>query len=367
MTARRPLVNVGGSLRELPTGDTLQDVAQWYFGTGTPLDAGGAPGDYYVGADNKLWRKGATTWTYTGVQYGSLVAVPSKTTPVDADVVSFGDSAAGGQMVKVTWSNLIAALPFRERIWAARTYFVRPDGSDSNTGLADTPGGAFLTIPRALAVASGLDFNTYNVTIKLADGTYPQIVAPPIVGNGVLWIVGNTASPSSVVIASSGAAPAVRVLHMNAYCQVQGVTLRGSNGPRAATVGTLSIRDCIIENVTQAAFDAQIRGRFVINGPVTIRNSPNMVRVFTALEAGVLYVTSGTTITIEGTPAVSAEFCGVTGTGSSAALSGVIFAGSVTGRRFSASLNATIDVGGAGLNFLPGNVAGVTLTGGQYS
>lgn len=361
MTVRRPIVRIGGRNRQLPAGDSLQDVAQWYFGTGTPNDGGGAPGDYYVGADNKLWRKGATTWTYTGVQYGALAAVPEKTAPVGADVLSLGDSEDGFQMRRVP----ISGLPFRERLWAARTYFVRPDGSDTNTGLADTPDGAFLTIPRALAVASALDFNGFNVTIKLADGTYPQIVAPPIVGNGVLWIVGNTSSPSSVVIASSGAAPAVRVLHMNAFCQVQGVTLRGPSGPRAGS-GNLSIRECIIENVTKAAFDAQIRGRFVINGPVTIRNSPNMERVFVAFEAGVLLVVAGHTITIEGTPAVSAEFCGVTGTGSSAALSGVIFSGSVTGRRFSASLNATIDVGGAGLNFLPGNAAGVTLTGGQY-
>lgn len=106
MAARRPLVNVAGSLRELPTGDTVQGVAQWFFGTGVPSDEAGAPADYYVASDNKLWQKGATTWTYTGVQYGALGAVPAKTTPVDADVLSLGDSANGFQMAKLTLANL---------------------------------------------------------------------------------------------------------------------------------------------------------------------------------------------------------------------------------------------------------------------
>ena len=122
MTVRRPIVRIGGRNRQLPAGDTLQDVAQWYFGTGTPSDGGGAPGDYYVGADNKLWRKGATTWTYTGVQYGALAAVPEKAAPVDADVLGLGDSANGFQLAKMTLADLKAIVsPAGSVTWFATT------------------------------------------------------------------------------------------------------------------------------------------------------------------------------------------------------------------------------------------------------
>ena len=60
----------------------------------------------------------------------------------------------------------------RELLTANRTYYVRTDGSDGNTGLANTSGGAFLTIQKAIDTAAALDLSVYNVTIQLADGTY---------------------------------------------------------------------------------------------------------------------------------------------------------------------------------------------------
>ncbi len=101
MASRRPLTWISGALAELPVGDTVAGHA-WYFGSGEPNAAAGAVGEYYVEANNRLWVKDASAWTYTGVQLGSAANVVGKVVLVDADVISVGDSANSLQMRQVT-------------------------------------------------------------------------------------------------------------------------------------------------------------------------------------------------------------------------------------------------------------------------
>jgi hypothetical protein len=91
----------------------------------------------------------------------------------------------------------------REVLTADRVYFVRIDGNDSNTGLANTAGGAFLTIPKANDVAKKIDLNGFNLKIKIADGDYiSQGKISPIcpIGGGDFIIEGNTTTPENVKI-----------------------------------------------------------------------------------------------------------------------------------------------------------------------
>ena len=92
----------------------------------------------------------------------------------------------------------------REVLTGNRTYYVRSDGSDSNTGLVDSAGGAFLTIQKGINVASGLDLAGFTITIQVADGTYTGSISvdKPFIGGNV-FLIGNTTTPANCIISHS--------------------------------------------------------------------------------------------------------------------------------------------------------------------
>jgi len=66
----------------------------------------------------------------------------------------------------------VSANVTREQLTANRTYYVRNDGSDSNTGIIDSSTGAFATWAKAIDVATlSLDCNGFQVTIECNSGT----------------------------------------------------------------------------------------------------------------------------------------------------------------------------------------------------
>lgn len=109
-------------------------------------------------------------------------------------------------------SYFAASSTTRERLTAARTYYVRTDGSDSNTGLVNSSGGAFLTLQKAYDVAKAFDLGAYNITIQVAAGTYSGgVICEGVVpGAGTINFLGDTTTPTNVVI-DGGAAGALSV------------------------------------------------------------------------------------------------------------------------------------------------------------
>src|SRR5262245_20702325 len=96
----------------------------------------------------------------------------------------------------------------RELLAADRVYYVRTDGSDANSGLVNSAGGAFATIQRAVdVIAATLDIAGHTVTIQIADGTYTDpVTLKNVVGfaaPGNLVIQGNAVTPANVLISTS--------------------------------------------------------------------------------------------------------------------------------------------------------------------
>lgn len=244
----------------------------------------------------------------------------------------------------------------REKLAGARTYYVRTDGSDSNTGLTDSAGGAFLTIQKAVdTVCDKIDVGEHNVIIQVRAGTFAEsVILRRWVGRGGLTLLGDGATPSNVVISASGVC-LTSVAGAGAWT-VSGFKLT-SSGANGVTVSMSRILFGAMEFGACAAGQhilAQQGGQVVFNADCTI--SGGAARHWFANNGGYIEC-SGKTVTLSGTPAFSANFA----TASNAGLincGGNTFSGSATGARFAVSSNGLISTGGGGTSYLPGDSAG---------
>lgn len=256
------------------------------------------------------------------------------------------------------------ALAVREKLSAPRTYYVRTDGGDSNDGLSDTAGGAFLTIQKALTVAGNIDLGTHDLTIKIADGTYTGAsVGGATIGAGRVILLGNTASPSSVVLTSS--ANTLLFAGVGLY-RVQGVKVESTS---ASAIVSSDYCNVEVNNVV-----CGVVGTFGVH----LYANGGVLRVVGSysISAGAWYHARATaggvfrselaiTTTLVGTPAfsgafVQALFCG------QCVYYAATFSGAATGKRYDATANGVILSNSAGATYYPGNVAGTVSAGGQY-
>lgn len=250
----------------------------------------------------------------------------------------------------------------RERLTADRTYYVSPTGSDS--ALGTSAGRAFATITRALAVVKSLDMNGFDVTIQLADGTYTAggIADGPFVG-GRVTVRGNSAVPLNCRIeTASNCIAAVN----SAVLTVTGVTLKslGANGLFAGTNGKIVVGGAVAFDYAAGYHMSAANG-----GEISVTNDYAVIAG--ALAHWLAYFGGriscvGRAVSISFTPAFTYAWA-FSSRGGLMECYSCTFTGAATGGRYAADTNAIIFVAGASATYLPGNAAGYTLTGGQYS
>jgi len=254
----------------------------------------------------------------------------------------------------------------REVLTGNRTYYVRSDGSDSNDGLADTPGGAFATRQHAWdVIVQSLDLGGYQVTVQCgpsSDPTGSTLMDQSPIGGRVVF-TGDTTTPSNCTISST--ADCFK-LTASAQVKIEGFSLASSaNGVYAVGAGA-SVE---IGNNSYGActgFHLRADDQAYIAAYTSYSISGSAGRHAHATRLAVVNATGPFTVTLSGTPAFSAGFvfatqCAVVGYNS------VTFSGSATGARYSATLNAVINSFGGGASYFPGNSAGSTTTGAQYA
>lgn len=202
------------------------------------------------------------------------------------------------------------------RYVGGRTFYVRPDGSDTNTGLANTAVTAFRTIQKAINAAYSIDAKGSVVQIRVADGTYAESIRVygRLVGafddtDQPFRIIGNETTPANVVIRPVGA-DAVRVGD-KATVLLAGLTFgttTSGNGIYVSNYGFVQHRNCRFTNVagemiltTSHAFVQAIGNTTVAGNAVSFIHATNKSIVSF----------SGRTLTYEGTIAFSTYLYGL--------------------------------------------------------
>lgn len=249
--------------------------------------------------------------------------------------------------------------PSREVLAANRTYYVRTDGSNSNTGLVDSAGGAFLTLQKAWDVILTLDLAGFTVTVSVGAGTFSAGIAAvsPAVG-GLVVISGAGAT----TIISTTSDNCFRANGYGVKYTVQNVKLVSTSaaGLRAEGGGQiffsgLDFGACNRHIIATEGGQCQATGNYSITGAASRHINAD----------GQAYVKiAGITVTITGTPAFT-QFV-FTNALAYVFAATTTFSGSATGQRYNGATNSVINTNGGGASYLPGDSAGAVATGAQY-
>ncbi len=315
-------------------------------------------------------------WDGSLLQPGDILPAPYK--------ALFAYDSTADNLFLLNPGNLLKAPPI---LTAPLQYYVNgTTGSDSNNGLTTlTP---FQTIQKGLNAAGSVFTNGFPVTISVvASGTYGHITLPPINGAGSVILVGNNSTPTNCVI-SGNTFSAIFAGAISGTYQISGFSLVSTGNPSlsndicggiflasgggAIFINNMDFGACSGGHI--AASGGSTIG--ILQGPITISggcignsvsSSPAHMNANTNANIHVGIPATFPSLSINAAAFMS-YFASVSQGGSIAvAYSSISNPTNVTATKFSATLNGTVNSGGRGTSYYPGNVAGTTSTGGQYA
>lgn len=270
----------------------------------------------------------------------------------------------GGIPQQLSASDALAGV--REVLTAARTYYVRIDGSDSNTGLINTAGGAFRTIQKAVDVAASIDNGNFDITISVQATTWTAgAELKETAGGGIIIIDGGSMVSCLVSVnnASCFWAPRstrnskYRLQNMRLQTTTSGYAIAAYGGPTNIEFQNIDFRSTPGAQIfVSRNSNITAVGAYTISGSALAHAIASEYGAFTA---------DFMTITLSGTPAFSTGFVAAVRIGF-ASFNTTAFTGSATGPRFVANNGGGVFVAGAGVSVLPGNAAGTATTPGWY-
>jgi hypothetical protein len=341
-------------------------------GTGDFVDASLVTG-YRRGSgvlvDGSTYRYRAENQTLSEYEWGTGIWTSSTSTLARTTIFA---SSTGS---KVSFSSVpqVAIVIFpadvREILAAATTFYVRADGNDSNSGLANTAAGAFLTFQGCYdRLANRYDFGGQTVTIFNGSGavtyTAPLSISAAWSGGGNLVFDGNgctinTASPSIFNIGVTVPLPGVFTVQNVTLTSSTSATLISHGGTGQLSVGSgVTIGTSVGGDHVAASANAMILflGNYTITGGARIHVYARTGGIIS------MYAGFGFTTTIAANITFSDSFANVDPAGTVFAVAAArtisLGAFTVTGKRYTSTAGGVVYTNGGGANYFPGTVAG---------
>ena len=289
------------------------------------------------------------------------------------DVTGLTGSYLGGSALQVDDGGEI----INSTLILNRTFYVRPDGNDSNDGLVNTAARAFKTVQAAVNAVAKRTFNprvwgaynpvTDNCTIQLAAGTYNEtIYLRDLFGYMGCTIKGDEATPSNVVLA--GIADCLVGIGIHSKWAIKGVKLTAAGGSlfRLSRSTHLTYQNVDFGTATGGYhIYLEDRAHVLATGNYTISGGAGAHILARQSSANIGPVSTTRTVTLTGAPAFTNAFIYLEDA-SVVRATGMTFTGAATGKRYQAAGLSLINTNAGGATYLPGDVAGSTSGGSQY-
>jgi hypothetical protein len=263
----------------------------------------------------------------------------------------------------------------REVLTANRIYYVRTDGSDSNNGLTDNSGNAFLTPQKGFDTINNLDKNGFNCKVKLADGTYlssSPILIKTGIGDGLVTLEGNTSTPANVVIRGDNNTSTIKVQNLSGVIfdsfTIDGITsIASARSLIDASNSQFHIKNLRFGTLVSSVFTSQINTvKSLITAESYTITGGSHAHLFLIGSSVLNLWETALTITLVGTPTFF-YFTIVDDALARINKDYVTFSGEGSGTRYLVRSNGAINTNGGGRTYLPGTIDGITVTNNEYS
>ena len=249
------------------------------------------------------------------------------------------------------------------------------DGTSAT--IAGGVSGPFKTIRKAVMTMAKYNLGGWNFIINVADGTYVDpacLFFPRPNGSGRVYLRGNSANPDAVQIFNTGVGGCWTAAAGGEW-EVDGFSFRTTASTPGDGAGAILWQSSSYLLLRSAAFNQCVgthiglaAGSFCqMFGPIRI-NGPAPSHVAATLN-GIIGNSNPPEPTLTITAAVNfpAGFARASNGGQMIETWGTINGyANVTGTKYVALGNAVVDCNGRGASYLPGNAAGILLSGGQY-
>ncbi len=267
-------------------------------------------------------------------------------------------------------NNVTIWMPEKVQPKAAQTFYVRKDGNDENSGLANNSGEAFLTINGALTKIQERQFTSpYQITIHVGEGNFVESVLCPVqaLTSSQVRILGAGAG-KTIVTAPSNASALSASSGRSLVCSGIAFQATVDNGLPIATVAAEGCTLIFTNDIRVGMTTTNTRSSYMLYA-----QSANIMVIGTATFSGnadtVWYATHGGSITIGNNVNTTAiRFVDLVAEYTCKSVySGIVLRNELATisttratitRRFYVAMHGSITAGAAGLEWLPGNAAG---------